>query len=211
MSDLERLKYLKVALRIVAIIMIFGFYPLTVFWPSGWSWSSGRSEYLEMIIAIYATLGIFLLVASRNPNQHLSLISFAIWSSIVHGAVMAVQVHAQSDACASFVWRRAGTNYRCRCARVSLASCISPAFHATRRLVCLGMSDLRVRYERRKLWFLRGGRCRLKAWTLWVRSAPRLLCQYRGVSQTQESASQGRFCKGARSGEPEVSVMRGPP
>ena len=91
MSDLERLKYLKVALRIVGIIMIFGFYPLTVFWPSGWSWFSGRSEYLEMIIAIYATLGIFLFVASRNPNQHLSLVSFAIWSSIVHGAVMAVQ------------------------------------------------------------------------------------------------------------------------
>ena len=44
-----------------------------------------------MIIAIYATLGIFLLVSSRNPNQHLSLVSFAIWSSIVHGAVMAVQ------------------------------------------------------------------------------------------------------------------------
>jgi hypothetical protein len=91
MSDLERLKYLKVALRAVGIIATFGFYPLTVFWPSGWSWSSGRSEYLEMIIAIYATLGIFLLVASRNPNQHLSLVSFTIWSSIVHGAVMAVQ------------------------------------------------------------------------------------------------------------------------
>jgi len=91
MTDLERLKYLTLALRVVGIIAIFGIYPLTVFWPSGWSWSAGRSEYLEMIIAIYATLGIFLLVASRNPSKHLSLISFAIWSSIVHGAVMAVQ------------------------------------------------------------------------------------------------------------------------
>ena len=91
MTDVERLKYLKLALRIVGIIAIFGFYPLTVFWPSGWAWSGGGSEYLEMIIAIYATLGIFLLVASGNPIQHLSLISFAIWSSIVHGAVMAVQ------------------------------------------------------------------------------------------------------------------------
>src|SRR6185436_5169654 len=91
MTDIERLKHLKLALRIVGVIAIFGFYPLTVFWPSGWSWSSGRSEYLEMIIAIYATLGIFLLVASRDPNRHLSLVSFAIWSSIVHGAVMAVQ------------------------------------------------------------------------------------------------------------------------
>src|SRR5437763_10842387 len=91
MTEIERLTHLTLALRIVGIIAIFGFYPLTVFWPSGWSWSSGRSEYLEMIIAIYATLGVFLLIASRNPNQYLALISFAIWSSIVHGAVMAVQ------------------------------------------------------------------------------------------------------------------------
>jgi len=91
MTEIERLKHLKLVLRIVGIIATFGFYPLTVFWPSGWSWSSGRSEYLEMIIAIYAILGVFLLIASRNPNQHLGLVSFAIWSSFVHGAVMAVQ------------------------------------------------------------------------------------------------------------------------
>lgn len=91
MTEIERVKYLKVTLRFVGVIATFGFYPLTVFWPSGWAWSSGRSEYLEMIIAIYATLGVFLLIAARNPNQHLGLVSFAIWSSIVHGAVMAVQ------------------------------------------------------------------------------------------------------------------------
>jgi hypothetical protein len=91
MTELERLKYLKIALRVVGAIATFGFYPLTVFWPSGWSWSGGRSEYLEMIIAIYATLGIFLFLASREPARHLSIVSFAIWSSVVHGAVMAVQ------------------------------------------------------------------------------------------------------------------------
>jgi len=69
MTEIERLKHLKLALRIVGVIAIFGFYPLTVFWPSGWAWSSGRSEYLEMIIAIYATLGVFLLIAARNPNH----------------------------------------------------------------------------------------------------------------------------------------------
>ena len=91
MTELERIKYLKLALRVVAVIAIFGFYPLTVFWQSGWAWSSGRSEYLEMIIALYAVLGVFLLVAAREPSRHLGLVSFAIWSSIVHGGVMAVQ------------------------------------------------------------------------------------------------------------------------
>jgi hypothetical protein len=111
MTDLERLNYLKLALRVVGVIAIFGIYPLTLLWPSGWSWSSGRSEYLEMIIAIYATLGVFLLVASSNPSQHLGLVSFAIWSSIVHGAVMAVQSilnpmhihHLYGDVAALFV------------------------------------------------------------------------------------------------------------
>src|SRR5256885_11527301 len=91
MTEIERLNHLKLALRIVGAIAVFGFYPLTVFWPLGWAWSSGRSEYLEMIIAIYATLGVFLLIAARDPNQHLGLVSFAIWSSIVHGAVLPVQ------------------------------------------------------------------------------------------------------------------------
>ena len=44
-----------------------------------------------MIVGIYATLGIFLLWASRKPEAHLSLIWFTIWSSAVHGAIMAVQ------------------------------------------------------------------------------------------------------------------------
>lgn len=87
----DRLKYLKASLIIIGVIFVFAVYPLTVLWPAGWAWHHGRSEYLEMIIAIYATLGVFLLLAARDPERHLSLISFAIWSSIVHGGVMAVQ------------------------------------------------------------------------------------------------------------------------
>jgi len=92
MTEINRLPYLKFALLAIGLICIFCIYPLTVLWPSGWAWhSGGRSEYSEMIIAIYATLGVFLCLAARNPSDHLSLISFAIWSSIVHGLVMAVQ------------------------------------------------------------------------------------------------------------------------
>ncbi len=87
----DRLKYLRASLIIFGVIFVFAVYPLTVLWPAGWTWHHGRSEYLEMIIAIYATLGVFLLLAARDPERHLSLISFTIWSSIVHGGVMAVQ------------------------------------------------------------------------------------------------------------------------
>ena len=44
-----------------------------------------------MILGIYATLGVFLMIASRNPSAHRSLIWFMVWSSAVHGGIMAVQ------------------------------------------------------------------------------------------------------------------------
>ena len=44
-----------------------------------------------MICGLYAVLGIFLIIASRNPAAHRSLISFTIWSSIVHAIIMAIQ------------------------------------------------------------------------------------------------------------------------
>ena len=91
MTDIARLKYLKLALRIFAAVFVLGVYPLTVLWPSGWSWHTGHSEYLQMIVAIYATLGVFLWLAARDPERHTSLVSFTIWSSIVHGGIMAMQ------------------------------------------------------------------------------------------------------------------------
>jgi len=43
-----------------------------------------------MQMAIYATLGIFLLIAARNPSAHRSLIAFAAWSSFAHAAIMGI-------------------------------------------------------------------------------------------------------------------------
>jgi hypothetical protein len=82
---------LRIALAIIGVIFIFGIYPQTVVWPSGWSWGRGSSHYLMMIIGFYATLGVFLLIAARNPVAHRSLIWFTVVSSVVHAAIMAVQ------------------------------------------------------------------------------------------------------------------------
>ena len=91
MNPTYRLKYLRIALVVFGSIMAFAFYPLTLIWPSGWAWHPGQSDYLLMIIGIYATLGIFLLFAARDPLQHLSLIWFTVWSSLVHGGIMTFQ------------------------------------------------------------------------------------------------------------------------
>ena len=91
MTDADRVKFLRPVLLSVGLFCIVGFYPLTILWPSGWAWHSGQSDYLQMILGIYATLGVFLVIASRNPLRHRSLIWFAVWSSVVHGGIMAVQ------------------------------------------------------------------------------------------------------------------------
>ena len=43
-----------------------------------------------MMLSLYATLGVFLLLAARDPSAHRSVIAFAAWSSFAHAAVMAV-------------------------------------------------------------------------------------------------------------------------
>jgi len=82
---------LRTVLLVFGLVFTFGLWPLMVFWPSGWHWQPGQAEYEPMIIGVYAVLGIFLVLASRNPGRHRSLILFAAWSSVVHALVMAVQ------------------------------------------------------------------------------------------------------------------------
>lgn len=97
MDESTRLDYLRITLRVLGLVFVFGVYPLTVLWPSGWAWHSGQSHYLQMIVGIYATLGVFLLLAAKDPAQHVSLISFTIWSSFVHALIMAIQSLASPE------------------------------------------------------------------------------------------------------------------
>ena len=97
MTDTHSLKYLQIALVLVGIIFIAGIYLLMIVWPSGWTWHTGHSDYPLMFVGLYATLGVFLIIAARNPLDHLSLIWFTIWSSVVHGGIMAVQALVNSD------------------------------------------------------------------------------------------------------------------
>lgn len=86
-----REKYLQLALRLFGVIFLL-VYPLSIVWPSGWVWHGGEGVYyFQMIVGIYAVLGIFLIMAAKNPAEHRSLISFTIWSSVVHALIMAAQ------------------------------------------------------------------------------------------------------------------------
>ncbi|MFC6634214.1 DUF6632 domain-containing protein [Microbulbifer taiwanensis] len=92
MEPSSRARLLKLALIAVGLIFIFGIYPLMMWiWPSGWGWTPRQPEYEQMIMGIYATLGVFLILAAKDPSANASLIWFTIWSSIVHGGIMFVQ------------------------------------------------------------------------------------------------------------------------
>ncbi len=91
MNEGTREKLLKVALVAFGAIF-FLIYPLGLVWPSGWVWHGGEGKYyFQMICGVYAVLGGYLIAAARNPSEHRSLISFTIWSSVVHAGIMAAQ------------------------------------------------------------------------------------------------------------------------
>lgn len=94
MTPTTKERFLKIALATFGAIFLL-VYPLGMIWPSGWVWHGGEGQYyLQMICGIYAVLGVYLIAASRSPGEHRSLISFTIWSSIVHALIMAVQAFA---------------------------------------------------------------------------------------------------------------------
>ena len=76
---------LKAVLVLVGLIFLAAVYPLTMFF--------GRDPALAMMLSLYVTLGIFLLLAARNPSENRSLIAFTAWSSFAHASLMAVQAY----------------------------------------------------------------------------------------------------------------------
>ena len=78
-----RERALKIVLVVVGGLFVAGLIPLTMFFS--------REPSVPMLMSIYVTLGIFLLLAVRNPVANRSLIAFAGWANLAHAGVMAVQ------------------------------------------------------------------------------------------------------------------------
>ena len=82
---MKRERALKIVLVLVGLLFCAAVYPLLLMVK--------EEPALAMMMSLYATLGIFLLLASRNPSAHRSLIAFTAWSSFAHASVMAVQAY----------------------------------------------------------------------------------------------------------------------
>jgi hypothetical protein len=74
---------LKVVLVLVGVIFTALVYPMIMF--------VRQEPALAMMFSVYVTLGIFLLMAARNPAANRSLIAFTAWSSLAHAAFMSMQ------------------------------------------------------------------------------------------------------------------------
>jgi uncharacterized protein DUF6632 len=91
-----RERVLKVVLVLVGLLFSAGIYPLVTSVRDGWQ--ANKEDALPMMLSLYVTLGIFLLLAARNPSANRSVIAFAAWSSFAHASVMAVMaVHLANE------------------------------------------------------------------------------------------------------------------
>jgi uncharacterized membrane protein HdeD (DUF308 family) len=78
------------ALKIVLVLVGLAF-SAGVFLMADSLWHQNQSMYtFDMMLSLYVALGIFLLIAARNPSAHRSLIAFTAWSCFAHAAVMTV-------------------------------------------------------------------------------------------------------------------------
>jgi len=91
MSEGNGSQTLRTVLIAVGLVFIFGVALLMRIWPSGWQWQPNQHEYEQMFQGVYATLGVFLVLAAREPHKHRSLILFTAWSSLVHAGIMGIQ------------------------------------------------------------------------------------------------------------------------
>jgi hypothetical protein len=80
-----RERALKIVLVVVGLLFLALAYPMTMFFS--------REPAVAMMFSLYVTLGIFLLLAARNPLGHRSLIAFTAWSSFAHAAIMGAQAY----------------------------------------------------------------------------------------------------------------------
>jgi hypothetical protein len=84
---MNRERALKVVLVLVGLLFSAGIYPVATI-----LWHADESGYTDaMMLSLYFTLGIYLLLAVRNPSANRSLIGFTAWSSFAHAAVMTIQ------------------------------------------------------------------------------------------------------------------------
>jgi hypothetical protein len=93
---MNRDKALRVLLVLFGLIFLAGVYPLVTSVRSGWQ--ANKEDAEPMGLSLYVMMGVFLMMAARNPSANRGVIIFGGWLNIAHAAVMAVMsIHLAND------------------------------------------------------------------------------------------------------------------
>jgi peptidoglycan/LPS O-acetylase OafA/YrhL len=84
---MNRERALKVVMVLVGLLFVAAIYPAAM---ALWHTSPSDDTGDTMMMSLYFTLGVFLLMAARQPSAHRSLIAFTAWSSFAHAVVMSL-------------------------------------------------------------------------------------------------------------------------
>ena len=91
---MARLRALKVLMVVAGLLFLCGLYPIAMYL---WHPDNGSSGDM-MMLSLYVTMGVFLLIAVRDPSGYRTMIAYAAWANIAHATVMALMaIHPGSD------------------------------------------------------------------------------------------------------------------
>ena len=96
-----RERALKVVLVLLGLFFCAGIYPIA---EALWHPDASEDYGDYMMLSLYVTLGVFLLIAARNPSAHRSLIAFTAWSSFAHALVMGTMAFQFANQRVGFLW-----------------------------------------------------------------------------------------------------------
>jgi hypothetical protein len=90
-DDMKRERTLQVVLVVVGVFYcIWGYLLFDALWHSNWL-NSYDNGVLPMFLSLNTVLGVFLLLAVKQPAKHRSVIAYGAWSSLAHAFTMSIQ------------------------------------------------------------------------------------------------------------------------
>jgi hypothetical protein len=88
-TRMKRMRALQGGLVLAGLFYLFWAYiTFDILWRS--SWLHGNQDALPMFTSVNAVLGVFLLLAVKQPERHRSLIAYGAWSSLAHAFTMTI-------------------------------------------------------------------------------------------------------------------------
>lgn len=85
---MTKIKTLRIIMIVFGLLFLLGPALFILLMPDAYRWAPFSQPYEHLTIALYASLGICLLIASKDPPSHVIIVDFTILSSILAGVAL---------------------------------------------------------------------------------------------------------------------------